>query len=114
MLQRVYWEIYDDGELSDESINILASSCSITYDDVAQKLRYFEILSGFFELESIDFLMKFRNTPIIGKQCVLSVVQKMYVAHEVSTVFAEACEEAIHEFKSSFPMNANYLNIVLE
>jgi len=58
--------------------------------------------------------MKFRYTPIIGKHCVLAAVQKMYTAFEVSTVMAEACEEVIHEFENSFPINSNLLHMVLD
>lgn len=58
--------------------------------------------------------MKFRDTPVVGKQFMLSVVQKIYTAHEVSTVLTEACEEAIHDFKANLPVNPDYLNIVIE
>ena len=48
VLNRIFWEVYEEGELSEESIQILNSSCSITDDECDHKLRYFEILEGFF------------------------------------------------------------------
>ena len=41
VLNRIFWEVYEEGELSEESIQMLSSSCSITDDECDQRLRYF-------------------------------------------------------------------------
>ena len=58
--------------------------------------------------------MRFRNAPLIGRYCTLSAVQRIYTAHEVSTVLVEASEEAIQDFQANLPVNPDLLNIVIE
>lgn len=40
-LHRVVWEYFEEGELSEDSVAFLNSTCSIVNDEVNIKLRYF-------------------------------------------------------------------------
>jgi hypothetical protein len=59
-------------------VQLLNSTCNIANDEVRVKLRYFDILSGFFDLDSIEWYLKFKNTPFVGKYCVRSAIHKIY------------------------------------
>jgi hypothetical protein len=61
-------------------------------DEIGFKLRFFDILSGFFDMESIEYYLKFKNTPVLGKYCTRSAIHKIYLFYESSTVFVEAYE----------------------
>ena len=58
--------------------------------------------------------MKFKDVPLVGEQLMLTMIQKIYTAHEVSTVLTEACEEAVKDFQANLPINPDYLAIVIE
>jgi len=70
---------------------LLSSTCSIVEDDPRLKLNYFELLSGFYDLESIDWYLKFKNTPIISGYFTRAAINKIYNIFETTTVFIEAC-----------------------
>jgi len=36
-------------------------------DELTVKLRYFDILSGFFNLEEVNWYTVFKNWPIVGR-----------------------------------------------
>ena len=100
--------------MSEESIQALNSSCKIANDEVTFKLRYFDILSGFFELESIERYMRWRGLPLVGNYFSRAVIHKIYFVYEVSVVLVEACEEVMQKFEESFPVHPNHLRYVLE
>jgi len=58
--------------------------------------------------------MKFKNVPIIGKQCTRAVIHKIYFVYEVTTVFVEACEEVIQQFNQHFPLQTDHLRYVVD
>ena len=59
----------------------------MTIDDPRMKLNYFDVLSSFFDLESVGWYLGFKNSPLIGDYCVRTAVHKIYNAFETSTVF---------------------------
>lgn len=64
-------------------------------------------------MDSMKFYMKFKNTPVIGTTCIKFLINKVYDAYEITTAFIEACEEAIHVFEHSFPINNEHLKYVI-
>lgn len=112
-LRKVYWEFYEEGELSEESIKILTESCDVANDEVSIKLRYFDLLSSNFTVETMGFYQRFKDTPLIGKFVVRAMIQKVYFAYEISLVFVEACEEVIHKFQDHFPLHADAMSYVI-
>ena len=87
ILSRMVWHHYEEGELSEEGIALLSSTCSITIDEPRAKLSYFDVLSSFFDLESVEWYLSFKNSPFIGNYCVRAAVHKIYNAFETATVF---------------------------
>lgn len=71
---------------------LLSSACNISNDEVNVKLRYFDILSGFFNLDSIGWYLRFKSTPLIGEYCTRSAIHIIYYIYEASSVFIDACE----------------------
>lgn len=84
--------------MSEESINVLSSTCNIVGDELTVKLRYFDILSGFFNLEEVSWYTVFKNWPIVGRLANEAILSKIYMVYEVSAVMAEACEEVSLKF----------------
>lgn len=61
--------------------------CSIANDEVNVKLRYFDLLNSFFDLESISWYLRFKSTPLVGEYCTRSAIHKIYYIYEASSVF---------------------------
>jgi hypothetical protein len=60
-------------------------------DELTIKLRYFVILSGFFNLEEVRWYTVVKNWPIIGGFANEAILSKIYMVYEVSVVMAQAC-----------------------
>ncbi len=103
-LHKLYWEMYEDGELGEESIKILSDSCDIMNDDVRNKLHYWNIISANFTPETLKYYIYFKDYPLIGSFMQKILVQKIYFMYEISTAFTEACEEATSSFHRNFPI----------
>ena len=103
-MNKVYWELFEHGELSEESIQILSEKCDIVNDDVTKPLRYFEILSSNFTMDTVKLYMRCKDWPIVGPTATKFIINKVYLAYEMSTAFIECCEETLHVFEHSFPI----------
>ena len=90
-LHKVYWEMFEQGELSEESIQILSESCDIVNDDVKHSLRHFEILSSNFTMETTKIYLRLKDTPLIGDSITKMLIQKVYFVYEIVTSFVEGC-----------------------
>lgn len=104
-LHKVYWELYEHGELSEESIQVLSESCGIANDEVGEGFRFFEVLSSNFTMDTMKFYMKFKDTPLVGSKITEMLIQKIYFIYEITTTFIEACDETLHVFEHSFPLH---------
>ena len=58
--------------------------------------------------------MKFIDSPLIGTYVSRLVVNKIYFTYEIATAFLDACEETVHVFKESFPLNHENLHYVMD
>ena len=76
-------------------------------------LRYFQILSSNFTMESVKIYQRLRTWPIVGPFATKFIINKVYFAYEITTAFIESCEETIHVFEHSFPLHADHLDGVL-
>lgn len=113
-LMKLYWEMYEHGEISENSIAMLTENCEIVNDDVSNKLNYFDLLSSNFTMSSVKYYMKMKNMPLLGPTFTKMIINKVYDAYEITSAFIEACEEAIHVFEHSFPLSNEQLHYVIE
>ena len=65
-------------------------------------------------METVRFYMYFKNVAFIGPWVTRMLIQKIYFVYEVTVVMMEACEQTEHVFHHTFPLNTEYLKIVLE
>lgn len=91
-LKKVYWELYEAGEVSEEAIKLLSNSCEIVNDMTSEHLNYFEILSSNFSMEAVRFYMYFKNISLIGSWVTRMLISKISFVYEVTVVMIEACE----------------------
>ena len=91
-LKKVYWELYEEGEVSEEAIKLLSDSCDIVNDTTTEHLNYFEILSSNFTMETVRFYMYFKHVAFIGPWVTRMLISKIYFVYEVTVVMIEACE----------------------
>lgn len=103
ILARMVWHQYEEGELSEEGVALLSSTCSITSDDPRLKLNYFDTLSSFFDLESVGWYLGFKTSPFIGNYCVKAAIHKIYNVFETTTVFVEACQSVKPKLLKEYP-----------
>lgn len=85
-MKKVYWELYEEGEVSEEAIKFLSDSCEVVNDNTDEHLNYFEILSSHFSMETARFYMYFKNMALIGPWVTRMLVQKIYFVYEVTVV----------------------------
>ena len=77
-LNKIYWELYEEGELSEEAIGILTHSCDMVNDNPANKLHYWEVLNRNFSMEAVQIYTYFINTPLVGAFVARFLIQKIY------------------------------------
>ena len=65
-MNKIYWELYENGEVTEEAISILSSSCDIANDNTHSALNYFEILSRNFTMNTIEYYLWFKNLTFVG------------------------------------------------
>jgi len=65
-------------------------------------------------METVKFYMYLKNFAIIGPFVNRLLISKIYYVYEVTALFLEACEETEHAFHNSFPLNTEYLKMILE
>lgn len=92
----------------------MISTCKIIGDKFKSKLRYFDILCGFFNLEEVKWYNYFKNWPIFGRFANMAIVSKIYLVYEASAIMAEVCEEVSMKFDESFPARVDHLHSILE
>ena len=114
-LHKLYWELYEEGEVSEEAIGILSSTCEVVNDDNEIKFNMFELLSRNFTMNEIKYYIKLKDVPIIGLYMTRQIVQKLYLNYEIATAFLECCEDTTHLFTETFPVkDKENLRYVLE
>ena len=86
-LYKIYWELYEEGELSEEAIGILSNTCDIVNDDPSLKMNHFEVLSRNFAMGIVKHYFSFKDTPIIGPFVTRLIVQKIYFTYEIASAF---------------------------
>jgi hypothetical protein len=91
-INKVYWELYEEGEVSEDAIKVLSESCDIVNDAPNHRLNYFEVLSQTFTMETVKYYMKFKDWALIGPYITRMLISKIYFVYEVSIIFIEACE----------------------
>ena len=58
--------------------------------------------------------MYFKNIALIGPWITRMLISKIYFVYEVTVLLIEASEQAEHAFQTTFPLNTEYLKMVLE
>ena len=56
-------------------------------------------------MDAVKLYKKCKDLPIIGPIATKALINKVYFAYEVTTAFIESCEETVHVFEHSFPLN---------
>lgn len=62
-------------------MQILIETCDIVNDDVQHSLKYFQVLSGNFTMETMKFYLKLKDAPIIGHSITKMLIQKVYFVY---------------------------------
>ncbi len=85
-LKKIYWELYEIGEVSEEAIKTLSDSCDIVNDATTEHLNYFEVLSSNFSMETVRYYMYFKSIALIGPWITRMLISKIYFVYEVTVV----------------------------
>jgi len=86
-LHKLFWELFEEGELSEEAVGFLSSTCEIVNDNPELKFNLFELLSRNFTMDEIKYYIKLKDAPIIGLYMTRQIVQKLYLNYEIATAF---------------------------
>lgn len=86
-MRKVFWELYEAGEVSEEAIKSLSDCCDIVNDNTTEPVNYFEVLSSRFSMETVKFYMYFKNFAIIGPFVTRMLISKIYFVYEVTAIF---------------------------
>ncbi len=65
-------------------------------------------------MDTVKFYMYFKSYALVGPMVTRMLISKIYFVYEITSLFIEASEEAEHAFHSTFPLNTEYLKMVLD
>ena len=55
-------------------------------------------------MDAVKIYKKCKDWPIVGPTATKFIINQVYLAYEVTTAFIESCEETLHVFEHSFPI----------
>lgn len=112
-LRKTYWNLYEQGELSEEAIKILSEICDVANDNSREKLVYYQYIEGALAMDTVKIYTSLRDFSIIGPFFSKMLISKIYFLYEVGHTFIEGCEETIRVFQNDFPITNEQVNVVI-
>ena len=86
-MEKLAWDLFENGEVTDITIELLSEVCEVVNDDLSSGLLYWELLSKNFKMNSLPLLILFKDVPFVGRLFKKKLISLIYLVYETTTTF---------------------------
>lgn len=115
VMKRLFWESYEEGQLTSDAIMLLSGACDLALDQVSKPIQIWDSVYGnFLRWRLIGCMQKIKKVPC------LSFIAKRYIAqylsqiYQVTTTFILVCESMIENQDGGVLGKAHFLTVINE
>lgn len=115
VMKRMFWESYEEGQLTANAIMLLSGACDLALDQVSKPIQIWEsIYANFLRWRLISCMQRIKKIPLISFIAKKYIAQYLSQIYQVTTAFILVSESMIENQDGNVLGKAHFFTVVNE